>query len=352
MSNELLEKLMLNPINWLNEDQTEENIVLSSRIRLSRNVSNITFPVNASEIEKKQVFDTISTVVKKNTKYKNFEEININEISDIDKQFLLERKLITDKLMYGNVHSYLMVDRDEKVQAMINEEDHLKIQMIKPGMSLRNVWKKISLFDTEIAKDVPVAFDNSLGYLTSSPLEVGTGMKASVMLNLPGLTLAKQIDAVIKGINKLGLSVNGFNKEKSSYIGYLYQISNQSTLGELEEQIIERIENIVNQIVLHEKNARLNLLEKKKEFLLNTIGRAYGTLRYSYILTVKEAFSYLSILRMGIDLKMFNSIDVKVINDLLISVQDAHIRKFTGMNLSYSELDVLRADLIRNRLQI
>jgi protein arginine kinase len=352
MSNELLDKFILNPIRWLNEENTDENIVLSSRIRLSRNISNIPFPVNASEIEKKQVFNTISSAVKKNKSYKNFEEIEINNISEIDKQFLLERKLITDQLNYGNSNSYLMVDKDESIQVMINEEDHIKIQMIKPGMSLRKAWKEISIFDSELGKNVPFAFDKSLGYLTSSPLEVGTGMKASVMLNLPALTLAKQIDAVIKGLNKLGLSVNGFKKEKSAYIGYLYQISNQSTLGELEEQIIERIENIVNQIVLHEKNARLNLLEKKKEYLLNTIGRAYGILRYSYILTSKEALGYLSILRMGVDLKMFNSIDFKVINDLLISVQNAHLQKYTGMELGYSELDILRADLIRNRLQL
>ena len=218
-------------------------------------------------------------------------------------------------------------------------------------MSLRNTWKEADNLDTELGNIIPFSFDKTLGFLTSSPTEVGTGMKASIMLNLPGLTLANQISTVIKGINKLGLNVNGLYDENSSYIGNLYQISNQSTLGEIEEQIIERIENIVYQIVIHEKNARLNLLENKKEYLLNCIGRAYGTMRYSYIISEKEALNYLSILRMGIDLKMFSNLDFNILNDLLISVQNAHLQKITGINLNSSELDILRADIIRNKLQ-
>ena len=352
MKNNLIEKFILNSIKWLNKYQGDDNIILSSRIRLSRNLKNVNYPINCSNNEKKQVFNTVESAVKKAEKNKIFESVNIGELSDLDINFLLERKFITNKLASDREHSYLMIDQHESIQIMVNEEDHLKIQMLQPGNSLRDIWKEINDFDNKLSRILPYSFDKTLGYKTSSPLEVGTGMKASVMLNLPGLYLSKQIDAVIKGINKLGLTVNGFHGENSSYIGNLYQITNQSTLGELEEQIIERIENIANQIVIHEKNARLNLLEKKKEYLLNCIGRAYGILRYSYILTAKEALDYLSILRMGVDLKIFTSIDFNILNDLLINIQNAHLQKFTGFNFNYAELDTLRADVVRNKLQM
>jgi protein arginine kinase len=352
MKSEIFEKFMLTPVKWLNKDNTDENIVLSSRISLSRNISNISFPINSSEIERKQALNTLISAVETNKAGTEFKKINMAEISEVDRLFLLERKLITTQLGNSVNNSCLLVDEDETLQVMVNEEDHLKLQMLKSGMSLREIWKELSVFDSEISQKVPFAFDNSLGYLTSSPLKVGTGMKASVMLNLPALTLAKQIAAVIKGINKLGLTVNSVQGENSSYIGNLYLISNQSTLGELEEKIIEKIENIVNQIVIHEKNARVDFLENKKEYIFNYIGRAYGILRHSHILTLKESLDYLSILRMGVDLKMFSSVDFKIINDLLISVQNAHLQKYTALKLSYSELDIMRADMVRNKLQM
>ncbi|MCF7791863.1 MAG: hypothetical protein K9L78_01045 [Victivallales bacterium] len=349
-SNSLINSLLLNPVNWLNEDQKSENILLYSRINLSRNISNINFPVNCSETEKKQVLNTVKVALRKISS-KEFIEININELEDIDINFLLERKLISNQLAASNGFSYLVFNEKENLQLMVNEENHLKIQLIRPGNSLREIWKKISNFENKLGRIIPFSFDKTLGYKTSSPLEVGTGMKASVMLNLPGLALANQIESVIKGINKLGLTVNGFYGENSSYIGNLYEITNQSTLGVTEEKIIEKIDDIAHQIVLHEKNARQNLIDKKKEFFLNSIGRAYGILRYSYILTAKEAFDYLSLLRMGVDLKMFNRIDFRNLNHLLISIQNAHLRKYTGINFKNSNLDTIRADLVRNRLQ-
>ena len=351
MKNSLIEKFILNPVGWLNESRNDDNILLSSRIRLVRNISKVNFPLNASLSEKRQVFESVFTAVKAADKDTDFEVIDINSLSDQDKTFLMERKLITGKLASEPEGGFLLVDDEETFQVMINEADHLKLQKLMSGNSLRIIWEKVNSIDNELSRTIPFAFDKTLGYITSSPFEVGTGMKASVMLNLPGLHLSNQIDAVVKGLNKLGLTVKGFYGENSSYVGNLYQISNQSTLGVQEEQIIEKIENIANQIVIYEKNARLSLLENKKNFLFNCIGRAYGTLRYSYILTIKEALDNLSILRMGVDLKMFSSIDYSVLNELIISIQNSHLKKYTGQSLGYAELDVLRADIVRNRLQ-
>jgi len=188
-------------------------------------------------------------------------------------------------------------------------------------------------------------------YLTSCPTNVGTGMRASVMLNLPGLTLAGYLNAVVQGVGKLGLAVRGLFGEGSECIGNLYQISNQSTLGETEVQIIQRLENIIQQIINHEKNARLKLLETKHNFLQDYIGRAYGVLSYSYILSSKEALNSLSALRMGVDLKMFTTLDIHTINELFIAIQPAHLQKHSLNKLTSTEQNILRAQIVREKLQ-
>ena len=234
---------------------------------------------------------------------------------------------------------------------MINEEDHLRIQALSPGFQLESVWQRINQFDDVLASRIPYAFDPRLGFLTSCPSNLGTGMRASVMLHLPGLVMAGQIAAVKQALGKLGLAVRGFYGEGSENFGNLFQISNQSTLGESEPQILERISSIVKQIIIHEKQSRQVLLDQKQSFLLNQVGRAYGILRHGYMISSEEALNSLSALRLGVDMKMFSSVDIHTVNELFLNVQPSHLQIAEHKELSQEERDTARATLIRETLK-
>jgi protein arginine kinase len=234
---------------------------------------------------------------------------------------------------------------------MINEEDHLRIQALCPGLQLLKVWEQINKLDSELEKALPYAYDSQLGYLTSCPTNVGTGMRASVMLHLPGLILTGKINAAIQGVNKLGLAVRGIFGEGTDNRGNLFQVSNQSTLGESEIQIIERLNTVITQLIMYEKNCRSSLLKDKKYFLLDHVGRSYGILRHSYTLSSEEALNSLSDIRTGVDMGMFNSIDLHTVNKLLITINPAHLQKFAQKELSSQERDIFRAALVRKQLK-
>ena len=351
MNNSFIDKLLSRPVSWLAGSEVDEDIALSSRIRLARNLSGITFPSNASETERMQVRSVVSSSVSDNKIIDQLIESDIDSLPNTDRQFLLERHLISYDFCKGGAGSSLIINESESCSLMINEEDHIRLQVIQSGLSLRNIWAAINVIDNNLSKYIPFAYNKTLGYLTSCPTNVGTGMRASVMLNLPGLTLAGHLNAVTQGVSKLGLAVRGLYGEGSASMGNLYQVSNQSTLGETELQIILRLENIIRQIVNHEKNARLKLLETRRSFLQDYIGRAYGTLCHSYIISSKEALNSLSALRMGVDLKMFTALKVNTINGLLIAIQPAHLQKYSSKELTFEERDILRAKVIREKLQ-
>jgi protein arginine kinase len=234
---------------------------------------------------------------------------------------------------------------------MVNEEDQLRLQTIKPGFQLRQVWKKINLIDNELGQSLDYAFDEQLGFLTSCPTNVGTGMRASVMLHLPGLVLTGQIAPTIQGIGKLHLAVRGIFGEGSNNSGNLFQISNQSTLGESELKIIDELEAVIRQLISQEKNARRVLLEKKRCDFLDHVGRSYGLLRHSYKLGFEEALNSLSGLRVGVDMGLFNTIDIKQVNELFIGIGAAHLRKMFPEAVSAEEIDISRAALCREKLR-
>ena len=351
MDKKPIDKLLLHPVSWLASSNSDDNVAISSRIRLARNLSSLTFPINSSESERNQILSIISPIIKKNKILKGLTEFNINSLSEIDKCFLLERHLISRDFCKGGSGSSLIINETEACSLMINEEDHIRLQVMQPGLSLQNIWTIIDDIDKNLNKKISFAYNKTLGYLTSCPTNVGTGMRASVMLNLPGLTFAGHLNAVIRGVGKLGLTVRGLYGEGSECMGNLYQVSNQSTLGESEFQIIHRLEKIILQIINHEKNARQQLLETRQNFLQDYIGKAYGILRYSYILSSREALNLLSTLRMGVDLKMFTSLEIHTINDLFIAIQPAHLQKHSMKELSSVERNILRAKIIREKLQ-
>ena len=345
------EELLRNPLSWLADSGPDDDIAISTRIRLARNFSETPFPIAGNQDALLQVRELAGQAILNSEALVDPMEFELPALSDTEKRLLLERRLISRDMLNPNPASVLLADRDESLAVMINEEDHLRIQALSPGFQLESVWQRINQFDDVLASRIPYAFDPRLGFLTSCPSNLGTGMRASVMLHVPGLVMAGQIAAVKQALGKLGLAVRGFYGEGSENFGNLFQISNQSTLGESEPQILERISSIVKQIIIHEKQSRQVLLDQKQSFLLNQVGRAYGILRHGYMISSEEALNSLSALRLGVDMKMFSSVDIHTVNELFLNVQPSHLQIAEHKELSQEERDTARATLIRETLK-
>ena len=353
MANERIDALFRQPVCWLMDNGPEDDIAISSRIRLARNLSGEPFPVRSDDVSLTAVRDSVFGVLERADSMKETEtcEFKVDELSELDRRFLLERHLISREFLNPRHGAGLVTNRDQGVFVMINEEDHLRLQVLAPGFQLNEIWRRINSLDDELSTELTFAFDKTLGYLTSCPTNLGTGLRASVMLHLPGLVLTNQIQAVVQGVNKLGLAVRGFYGEGSQTLGNLYQISNQSTLGESEEQIIRRLISVITQIITHEKKARALLLANRQNHLMNHIGRAYGLLKHAYIISGDESLNSLSALRLGVDLNMFRSVNIHTVNELFLLVQAAHLQKYEGRELDQENRDVVRAALLRKFLQ-
>ncbi|MBO5763570.1 MAG: hypothetical protein J6R85_06820 [Lentisphaeria bacterium] len=243
-----------------------------------------------------------------------------------------------------------MCSGDESAAILVNEEDHLRLQVLKPGFCLEEAWQQLDAIDTKLSGHLDYAFDQTLGYLTCCPTNVGTGMRASVMLHLPGLVFSKQITAVIQGVNKLGFAVRGIFGEGTANRGNLFQISNQSTLGESEAQIIDHLSAIIRQLISHEENTRKMILVRDRYGVMNQVGRAYGLLKHAYKLTLEEALDALSGIRLGADLGMFNSVSVGLVNELFAKCGTAHLEQMAGKSLTPAEVEIQRATFFREKL--
>jgi len=275
----------------------------------------------------------------------------MDNFTALDKQILVERHLISREHAAKNVGSGLVLNRAETFSVMINEEDHLRMQALRPGFQIREAWNAIDRFDSALEKKLNFAFDNELGYLTACPTNLGTGIRVSAMLHLPGLVLAEQINPIIQSVNKLGLAVRGLYGEGTEALGNVFQVSNQMTLGESETAIVERLEKVLSQIIEHEENARQTLLEKKKKIVFNHIGRAYGILANAHSISSKETMNQLSFLRLGIDMGSFPGTERALVDELFLTTQPAHLQKQISDKLSAEERDLIRADMVRERLK-
>jgi protein arginine kinase len=346
-----IDELLKKRVGWLVDSGPDDDIAISSRIRLARNLSSRSFPSKAKPEELTEVIKSVVAAAKESSLFSDYFFIEFNKLSALDRQIFLERRTVSREFAEKNAPSALILNKDETDSVMVNEEDHLRLQKLSSGLKFKELWKNISQTDDILGEKLPIAYDEELGYLTSCPTNVGTGMRASVMLHLPGLMLTGQINQVVQAIHKLGLAVRGIFGEGSKNMGNLYQISNQSTLGETELQIIEKLETVIQQIIFHEKNSRQKLLDAKKDFVMDHVGRAYGILKHAYILSSEECLDSLSALRLGVDMGMFSSLDIRTINELFIFVQPGHLQKYAGCQIGAEERDVLRASIIRGKFK-
>jgi protein arginine kinase len=333
---------------WL-EAGLNEGPVISSRIRLARNLEEYSFPGWASEEEKKAIWKQATS------RFQSLDVPFINwgmgETSTLDKEILFERHLISQELALKGEGCGVFVTSDECLSVMINEEDHIRIQSLRPGLNLTEAWKAADRIDDQLEADFSYAFSPKLGYLTSCPSNVGTGMRASVMLHLPGLVLMEEMEPVINGISKIGLAVRGMWGEGTEAAGNMFQVSNQITLGRREDEIIAHLEQIVIELVEHENNARVRLMNERALTIEDHVARAFGTLSNARVMTSAEALNLLSTLRLGLDLDMIDQFSRREIDMLFIAIQPAHLQKLESKDLEPEERDVLRAEMLRDFME-
>jgi protein arginine kinase len=275
----------------------------------------------------------------------------MDNLGALDKQILVERHLISREHAAKSSGSGLVLNHEETFCVMINEEDHLRMQALRPGLQLKQAWNAIDHLDSELEKKLDYAFDGDLGYLTACPTNLGTGIRVSAMLHLPGLVLGEQINPIIQSVNKLGLAVRGLYGEGTEALGNVFQVSNQMTLGENESAIVERLEKVLSQIIEHEENARQTLLEKKTKVVFNHIGRAYGILANAHSISSKETMNLLSLMRLGVDMGLFPGAERSLVDELFLVTQPAHLQKKLSDKLTAEERDLIRADMVRERLK-
>jgi protein arginine kinase len=346
-----LNEFLVSPAETAQRHGPHDRIVMSSRVRLARNLKGAAFPGWAKKPERVKVLEMIRPAVEGLPEMKDAFSEAMDNLGALDKQILVERHLISREHAAKSSGSGLVLNREESFCVMINEEDHLRMQALRPGLQLRQAWSAIDHLDSELEKKLDYAFDNELGYLTACPTNLGTGIRVSAMLHLPGLVLGEQINPIIQSVNKLGLAVRGLYGEGTEALGNVFQVSNQMTLGETELTIVERLEKVLAQIIEHEENARQTLLEKKPKVVFNHIGRAYGILANAHSISSKETMNLLSLMRLGVDLGLFSSAERSLVDELFILTQPAHLQKRFSDKLSAEERDLLRADMVRERLK-
>ncbi|MDD5634272.1 MAG: protein arginine kinase [Candidatus Omnitrophica bacterium] len=347
-----LDDLIVKRSEWLRGEGPESSIAMSTRVRVARNLKGRLYFSRANKKEREETLNILFAGVKKSSFFKDALFLKVREISDTDKQFLVERHLMSREHAEDIASKGLVIEEKEIASILLNEEDHIRLQVIESGFNVLEAWKAVDNIDTDLSKHMQFDFSNKFGYLTSCPTNTGTGLRASVMLHLSALAMTSQIDGVFDAISKLGLTMRGFYGEGTEAIGDFYQISNQVALGYSEEDILDNLERIIKKIISRERETRINFLRIKKFEIEDRIQRSYGTLRSAKIITSSETIKLLSAIRLGIDLGIIKDVDIKKINEVLLLTQPAHLQKVAGKEIPPYERDIKRSDFIREKLGV
>lgn len=336
---------------WLKATGPNPDIVISTRVRLARNIDKIPFTHWANKRQREEVLSLAKEAVEKSNLLKSSLYLKMAEVSELDRQFLIERHLMSPEHAYDPEYKALVIEPREIISVMVNEEDHFRIQVIQSGFNPRDAWDLVNKLDTELGDILNYAYSIKWGYLTACPTNTGTGMRSSLMLHLPALVMTKQINKVLQALAKLGLAVRGLYGEGTEALGNFFQISNQVTLGRPEEDIIGNFEKIMNQVIGREAQARQYLLLKEKPEVTDKIWRAHGTLKNARIITSSETINLMSTIRLGVNLGLLEGVDIKTVNEIFIMSQPAHLQKIENKILTSDQRDIKRADLIRKKLK-
>ena len=347
-----LDRLLPNVGEWLRGSGSDVDVVVSTRVRLARNLAQFPFTNRASRGQKSEIEARIRDAISHLDLAPRLNYVSVTELSAIDRLFLVERQLVSREL--ANVLEGprgVAFDERESLSIMVNEEDHIRMQVIRSGLALDDVWNAIDAIDNGLEAKLDFAFHDEFGYLTACPTNVGTGMRASVMVHLPALGITKQIEKVFKALQKINLVVRGLYGEGSRASGDLYQISNQVTLGRSEERVLNEIREVIAMILEYERQARQILLRERRQVEEDRVSRALGTLSSATMITAEETMELLSAIRLGIHLNLIDDIPAALVNQLFIQTQAAHLQKIVGASLEGEERNAARANFLRNKLR-
>jgi protein arginine kinase len=350
---------------WLETDKANSLTVLSSRVRFARNLAGYPFPTKATANELDEILEMISTAIKKEeTLYKFFPDcdpIAIDKITPLQAEFLVERHLISPDFLHrmtkkkdfkssGSFGRAAFINQDETVSLMVNEEDHLRFQVLSAGLNFTDSFQKLDELDDCLESLLQYAYSQQYGFLTACPSNVGTGLRASVMIHLPGLVLTKEIDKVLRAIWQIGYAVRGLYGEGTETRGYFFQISNTVCLGQSEAEIIEGIEKVTNQLISHEEKAREYLSKNMKSEIEDKVYRALALLNSARLITSEEALNLLATVRLGVAMKIITNITLTALNKIMFLLKPANLQVFYNQEMSPHERDEKRAALIRQIL--
>ena len=323
--------------------------ILSSRVRLARNIRDIPFVQKATNEECGQVIDNIINAALSTRKFKKDMYISLENRSLLECNFLVERRLVSPALVEGTGPRGVLVEKGEKLSIMICEEDHLRIQCMHFGFDVEGALKSAIDLDESLSKSLDYGFSDRYGYLTACPTNTGTGLRASVLIHLPGLVLTREIEKILRGVNQMGLTVRGFYGEGTEVVGNLFQISNQVTLGQSEEKIVDGLVKVTGQIIDLEKKACKTLVEDARPQIEDKIWRSIGILKNARVMAAQEFLNLSSAVRLGVFLKLIEGFNIGKFNELLLITQPSHLQFFKNKELGPQERDFIRAAFIRER---
>ncbi len=345
-----LEELARRPSRWLDATGNHSETVLSTRVRLARNVVGSAFTHRAREEQLHHVMHSVVSASHKTSGLAHGLLLRMGDLEALDRQFLVERHLVSHDLVEGPSTRGILIGPDETLSVMINEEDHLRLQAIHSGFQLSECWRSANALDDELDSSLEYAFSEELGYLTACPTNVGTGLRASILVHLPALVLTKQINKVLQGVTQVGLAVRGFYGEGSEVMGNFFQVSNQTTLGQKEKETVEKLEGVTRQLIEYEERAREVLLRDARTQIEDKIYRALGTLKYCRSIHSQETLNLCSAVRFGVALGLESLPELPVLNEILVFSQPAHLQKLLGREMQAPERNVARAGYVRNKL--
>ncbi len=339
---------------WMEGKGPYASIVISSRVRLARNLNDYNFPHLQDEESGRKVMELAKgalTAKEVQELVDGIEFISLEELSPLDRLILMEKHLISPQLADGEGQCHgIALSEDEAVSVMVNEEDHLRLQVLFPALQLKEAWNLASKVDDLLESRLDFAFDEQYGYLTCCPTNVGTGLRASVMMHLPAIAMTNQANRFFMSLSKLGFVVRGLYGEGTQAKGNLFQVSNQITLGLSEEELIGNLTSVSRQIIEQEQLARDEMRKESLAQLEDMVFRSYGILTNAYIISSEEAVAHLSNVRLGLDMGLLRDVQYRKLNELLVETRPAFLRKLAGKEIDAFNRDFKRAELIRNSL--
>lgn len=338
--------------NWLEVDTEAEDIVLSSRIRLARNIKDDPFPNKMNEEDGKDIVKKVEEAFYSSPYMEeNFNTIYLWQNDDISNISYLEKHLISRKLVGNKGKAAFIIDHSETASIMINEEDHIRLQSIAGGLNLKEALDYANKLDDLLEEKLDYAFDSKLGFLTSCPTNLGTGLRASVMVHLPALTVNNVLPGLLNALTQVGMTIRGLYGEGSKGQGNLYQISNQLTLGLSEDEVLTNLTGVINEIINREKLERDRVLSKNRLEIEDKIYRSMGILKSALILNTEETLNLLSNVRLGVEMGILKNVDKTILNKLLVEIQSATILKYNDEKIGEKEVNLYRAKLVKDKLK-